>query len=214
MSETIKVLTRILTDILTAFYQPLGFSVLFSVFALFFYLYAYDASNAGKGWKIASLTWIRNFKESIFFRKLYFLVLITIMILFRTLLNRNLWLNPLSNIMGGWWIWETLEDGTKNLTTECIENIVLFVPFTGMLMWTMKEKIVKRERFKDIVWKSTEIAFCFSIGIEFLQLIMRLGTFQFADIFYNTIGGMVGGMFYWIGWKLKNKWHTIFKRRL
>ena len=41
------------------------------------------------------------------------------MILFRTLLNRNLWLNPLSNVMGGWGIWETV-NGEQKLTTECM----------------------------------------------------------------------------------------------
>ena len=27
------------------------------------------------------------------------------MILFRTLLNRTIWLNPLSNVIGDWWIY-------------------------------------------------------------------------------------------------------------
>ena len=45
------------------------------------------------------------------------------MILFRTLLNRNMWMNPLSDVMGGWWIWEKQSDGTVTLTTECFENI-------------------------------------------------------------------------------------------
>ena len=44
---------------------------------------------------------------------------VTSMILFRTLLNRNLWMNLLSKIMGGWGIWET-KNGEQVLTTECI----------------------------------------------------------------------------------------------
>ena len=47
------------------------------------------------------------------------------MILFRTLLNRNLWLNPLS-IKGGWGIWETV-NGERTLTTECIHHIAIIV---------------------------------------------------------------------------------------
>ena len=108
MQDPIKVLAKILTNILTALYEPFGFSLLISFLALFFYLYAYEPTHAGKGWKSAIVTWYQKFKESAFFRKLFLLVFVTSMILFRTLLNRNLWMNPLSNVMGGWGIWETV----------------------------------------------------------------------------------------------------------
>lgn len=56
------------------------------------------------------------------------------MILFRTLLNRNLWMNPLSKVMGGWGIWETV-NGEQKLTTECIENVIMMVPFSAIVIW-------------------------------------------------------------------------------
>ena len=37
--EVIKVLAKILTNILTALYEPFGFSLLLSFLAMFFYLY-------------------------------------------------------------------------------------------------------------------------------------------------------------------------------
>ena len=40
------------------------------------------------------------------------------------------------------------------------------------------------------------LAFIFSVSIEMLQLLLRLGTFQLSDIFYNTVGGVVGGLMY------------------
>lgn len=101
MKETIDLLGKILTNILTALYEPFGFSLLLSFLAMFFYLYAYEPIHAGKGWKSAIVTWYQKFKESVFFRKLFFLAFVTSLILFRTLLNRNLWMNPLSDIMGG-----------------------------------------------------------------------------------------------------------------
>ena len=104
--------------------------------------------------------------------------------------------------MGGWWIWEVGQDGSKTLTTECFENIVLMFPFTLLLMWTMKEKMVKKICFWNIVKKSTQVAFIFSLTIELLQLFLRLGTFQFSDIFYNALGGCLGGIVYWIGLKI------------
>ena len=121
------------------------------------------------------------------------MVFVTSMILFRTLLNRNLWMNPLSKIMGGWGIWET-KNGEQVLTTECIENVIMMVPFSAVMMWTFEEKI--GISWKKILWQSGKIAFIFSISIEMLQLLLRLGTFQLSDIFYNTVGGMIGGLIY------------------
>ena len=101
IKETIDLFGKILTNILTALYEPFGFSLLLSFLAMFFYLYAYEPNAAGKGWKSAIVTWYQKFKESVFFRKMFLLVFVTSMILFRTLLNRNLWMNPLSNSYGG-----------------------------------------------------------------------------------------------------------------
>mgnify|MGYP000529603399 CR=1 FL=1 len=162
MQEPIKVLAKILTNILTALYEPFGFSLLLSFLAMFFYLYAYESMGAGKGWKNAIVTWYQKFKESVFFRKLFFLAFVTSLILFRTLLNRQLWMNPLSDVMGGWGIWETVNGEQKK-----------------------------------ILWQSGKIAFIFSISIEMLQLFLRLGTFQLSDLFYNTVGGMIGGLMYY-----------------
>ena len=64
---------------------------------MFFYLYAYEPIHAGKGWKSAIVTWYQKFKESEFFRKLFFLAFVTSLILFRTLLNRQLWMRTLGS---------------------------------------------------------------------------------------------------------------------
>lgn len=204
MKAFFEILNKIITNVLTAIYQPFAFALLLAFFTLFFYLYAYHPVNAGKGWKPALGTWITEFRTNCFFRKLFLLAFFSSMILFRTLLNRDIWLNPLSDVMGGWGIWKVSSDGTKELTTECIENIILMFPFTSVLMWTMKEKLVKVISLRTIAFKSAEIAFCFSLTIEFLQLFLRLGTFQLSDLFYNTLGGCLGGVAYWIAWKIRH----------
>ena len=84
--------------------------------------------------------------------------------------------------------------GEQKLTTECIENVIMMMPFSSVVMWTFGEKI--GNGWKKILWESGKIAFIFSISIEMLQLLMRLGTFQLSDIFYNTVGGMIGGLMY------------------
>ena len=191
--NVIEVLAKILRNILTALYEPFGFSLLLSFLSMFFYLYAYEPQEAGKGWKSAIVTWYQKFKESVFFRKLFFLAFVTSLVLFRTLLNRSQWMNPLADIMGGWGIWEIV-NGERQLTTECIENVIMMVPFSAVVLWTFGEKIGNGG--KKILWQSGKIAFGYSISIEMLQLLLRLGTFQLSDIFYNTVGGLLGGLMY------------------
>ena len=163
---------------------------------------AYEPIHAGKGWKSAIVTWYQKFKESVFFRKLFLLAFVTSLILFRTLLNRQLWMSPLSDVMGGWGIWETV-NGEQQLTTECIENVIMMMPFSAVVMWTFGEKI--GNSWKKILWQSGKIAFIFSISIEMLQLLLRLGTFQLSDIFYNTVGGMIGGLMYCAVMKVRKR---------
>ena len=160
MKESIGLLGKIFTNILTAIYEPFGFSLLLSFLAMFFYLYAYEPIHDGEGWKSAIVTWYQKFKGSVSFRKLFLLAFVISMILFRTLLNRNLWMNPLSNVMGGWGIWETV-NGEQKLTTECIENVIMMVPFSAVVMWTFGEKI--GNGWKKILRYSGKIAFMINI---------------------------------------------------
>ena len=176
--NVLEVLAKILRNILTALYEPFGFSLLLSFLAMFFYLYAYEPQEAGKGWKSAIVTWYQKFKESVFFRKLFFLAFVTSLVLFRTLLNRSQWMNPLSDVMGGWGIWETV-NGEQKLTTECIENVIMMMPFSAVVMWTFGRKI--GNSWKKILWYSGKIAFIFSISIEMLQLLRRLVFYEKSD---------------------------------
>ncbi len=190
-------ITKILKSVLTAFYQPFWFAVILSVFFMFFLLYAKE-----HGWKKSIRIWRDKFKESSCFRRWFFLTFYTAMILFRTLLNRNMWMNPLSDIMGGWWIY----DSEGELTTECIENVMLMIPFTVLLLWALKTRQTDScVKLKNIVWQSVKITLIFSVSIEFLQLFLRLGTFQLSDIFYNTLGGFLGGVIYWAAYRLKHR---------
>ena len=111
-------------------------------------------------------------------------------------------MNPLSDVMGGWGIWETV-NGEQKLTTECIENVIMMVPFSAVVAWTFQEKMEKG--WKKILWYSGKIACVFSISIEMLQLLLRLGTFQLSDIFYNTVGGVVGGLAYYVAMKARKR---------
>ena len=194
----LEVIKKIITNVLIALYQPFNFAVLMTIMVMFLYLYAKEY-----GWKKVVNHWLNTFKTDEHFRHVFLLAFYTIMILFRTLLNRNMWVNPVSNVLGVWGLYT--DEG--QMTTETLENLALFIPFTILLLWSYKERIVgKTVNFLTILWQSVKIVFLFSISIEFLQLFLRLGTFQFSDLFYNTIGGGVGGLIYWMGYKLHNKY--------
>lgn len=193
----IEIIKKIIENVLVALYQPFGFSVIMAVLLMFLYMYIKE-----RGWKVVIRQWFDEFKGSSIFRRMFLLVFYSTMILFRTLLNRDMWRNPVSNVIGIWGIY----DADGNLTTEVIENLVLFIPFTILLLWCFREQIIgETVRIVIVLWKSTVVVLMFSFTIEFVQLFLRLGTFQLSDLFYNTLGGLIGGIIYWCGYKITHR---------
>lgn len=194
------IIGKIIIDILTSIYQPFWFAILLSIMTMFFYLYVKCPEGAGKGWKAAVYTWVGHFKKDREFRKKYILFFYITMVLFKTLINRNMWMNPLSDVWGVWGIYTyNSVTGQRVLTSECIENFLLFMPYIILIFWNFEEKIFgKKVYIGKIVLESIKIAFLSSLTIELLQLLLRLGTIQISDLFFNTVGGLVGGIIYFL----------------
>lgn len=195
------IVSKIISNVLIAFYQPFWFAL----FATFLVSALYLENIKGKGCIIALKKMVKDWKVSFLsdkhFREQFFFSFYVVLILFRTLLNRYFLVNPLSDVLGGW----TLKNSKGELSTEPIENFILFIPFVILLLLTSKEKFLKgKYNLRTILWKSVKIVFLFSISIEFIQLFLHLGTFQFSDVFYNTLGGLVGAFIYWIASKLRH----------
>lgn len=193
MVETIG---NMISNVLTALYQPFWFSLLAAVLLMFFYLYSKE-----HGWKTSIQKWMNEFKSKKEFRRLFCLAFFVMIMLMRTLLNRNMWTNPVSDVMGGWTLWD--EDG--ELTTEAIENVLLMIPYTALFLWALKDRLLKKMSLGGALWQGVKWAFLTSAAIEFLQLFLRLGTFQLSDIFYNTLGGFLGSFIYYIGYRIKKR---------
>lgn len=203
ISIVYSILKNTTTDILTTFYQYFWFSLIIAVLVMFAYMYCFDEERLERGLKPAFRMWGRRFVSSSHFRRMFFLAFYTGMVLFRTLINRNLWFNPLQNIMGGWPLWKTAADGSIHITTDSLENVLMLLPLICLLYMTERDRILKKMNVFYVCWKSAWISFVISISIESLQLILRLGTFQISDLCYNTLGGMAGGLIYWLVWKIK-----------
>lgn len=200
-----QIISNIIRNVVTALYQPFWAAMVMAFSSMFVYLYAKEHQ-----WKIGDFfgntikVWRNEFCSSSSFRRTFLLVFYTTMILFRTLLNRQIWFDPLGKIMDGWTLFA--EDGT--LTTESIENVMLFVPFAILLLWALRTKLFGNEvRLKKVLWTSFKVIGTFSLSIEFLQVLLHVGTFQLSDLCYNTLGGMFGGGIYWIlyRWKCRAK---------
>ncbi len=204
-------LNSILSNVLISLYQPFGFALLLAVLFMFVWKNYHSV-------KEAVVQWVGWFKTERKFRKMFLLSFYTVMILCKTLINRTMWLNPLSNVIGFWGLHKLNAAGEVVFTTEVLENLALFIPFTILLLWTYRDKILSRGK-KDnenesskgeiklgkVLFQSTKIVFLFSFTIEFLQLLLRLGTWQLSDLFYNTLGGFIGGLLYYIGWRVASK---------
>mgnify|MGYP002584535273 FL=1 len=200
-SKIIEIFNKIFYSVLLALYQPFWNAILLAFLVMFLYLYAKEHE-----WKKNNLlrnmfaTWWETFKISSNFRRTFLLAFYTAMILLKTVLNRAIWPDPLEKIFGGWGLYEN-----GQFTTESIENFILFVPFSGLLLWAFQKELLgesKKIWFGKTVWQVIKIVAVFSFMIEFAQLLFHLGTFQISDLTYNTLGGAVGGVIYCIGYKI------------
>ena len=196
-----EVIKKIVTNILIAFYQPFLFAVLLSVFFMFMYLYVRYPEESKNKWVDALKVWIIQLRYDLSFRKMFYLVFCCTMILFRTLINRSITINPLEDVWGVWSIYKyDANIGQTILTTECIENVILFIPYIILVFCNFRHRLFRKKlKGYQIIKQSFIISFASSFVIESLQLILHVGTFQISDLFFNTLGGIIGGIIYFIG---------------
>lgn len=91
--------------------------------------------------------------------------------------------------------------GTEAFLLNVVGNVVAFVPF-GFFF-----PIVSRRgrKWYNTTWFGFGMSFC----IETIQLVCKVGSFDVDDLFLNTIGGVVGYLFYRMvqGARIRRKLH-------
>lgn len=183
----------ILYNVLSAFGQAFGFSFLLAVLFMFFYMQCRQ-----DGLKSTLTKWIREFKEKKDFRKVFLLAFYVALVLFRTLFNRFAWTNPLQNVIGIFGLY----NANGELTTEAIENVILFIPLIFLWLWVADKQELT---FIKTLSYATRNALLCSFLIEMAQLLLRVGQVQISDLVYNTLGGIIGGVCYWTTILVKKK---------
>ena len=127
-------------------------------------------------------------------------VLYTYMVLFRTWIDRPYWEKPLEKMFGSWGLYTDKGE----FTTEAIENGMLLFPFTWLMGMVLREKWKERSA-ASVLYRLTFSGFFMSLFIEAVQVLWKRGTFQFSDLFYNTAGGMLGGVFFLVFRQLQKR---------
>lgn len=183
----------IMKDLLTMLYQYAGISTILTVLFLFMWKQAEEAS-----WRQIGRNIITQLKDKSW-QKRFVSTLYTVFVLQRTLFNRSPWGNPLGNIIGHW---EFFVNGVPNY--DMFENFMLFIPLYPIVRISGISRYIKHWR-KYLLLSILIIPLECSLGIELIQLMTRAGTFQLSDIVYNTIGGVVGGIIYWITHTVKHR---------
>ncbi len=123
-------------------------------------------------------------EKALFFLYAFFLARITI-------LERDYFYDPLCRVFDKGWIITQNELGEWDF--DAINNLLLLLPYI-FFMFRAFPKIISNKSLKKVLISSFVISLCTSLFIENCQLIFSIGTFQFADITYNTISGILGGI--------------------
>lgn len=130
-----------------------------------------------------------SFKKRKFRYVFYYFVYLYI-IFSRTVIQRQSNYEPLSDVFGGWTIFQHKYTG---LDYQVIGNVIMFIPLTLLLAAVLKQ-------YNFITKKSLLIclgsSFAYSLFIELCQLITKRGTFQISDLVWNTLGGLIGFVIY------------------
>lgn len=78
--------------------------------------------------------------------------------------------------------------GWKIVVLNLAGNVVAFMPFGFFVPRILSRKV---NFFKIFI-----MSFGFSLGVELIQLVTKLGSFDVDDILLNTIGGVLGYFVY------------------
>lgn len=200
-----KSINQILSDILMNIYTYCFVSFLLAVLTS-----ALLAIVKSKGIKFLFNLIVGNIKKSDLIKQTIYLFFVYL-ILNRTVIGRNVWVNPWSDVLGGWSIF--MEDGSLNV--DFIENIMLFIPLGFMYNWAYHDseflginKIISKTDMNTEFHLNNKISpikktlfglLLFSFSIECTQLMLKIGIFQLSDIFCNTVGGALGTAIYILG---------------
>ncbi len=77
-------------------------------------------------------------------------------------------------------------NGNKDIMQQSIMNIAFFYPF-GFLLSCLDIELIKKRKWLIVIF-----AMLFSLCVEIMQYIFRLGYAEIDDVIHNTLGAFIG----------------------
>lgn len=82
------------------------------------------------------------------------------------------------------------EIGFYNVMINLVGNVVAFIPFGALIRWVIN---------RSVKWYVViGYTFLFSLSVELLQLVAKVGSFDVDDLILNTLGGLMGYFVYYL----------------
>lgn len=94
--------------------------------------------------------------------------------------------------------------GTKVVMMNLVGNVAIFIPFGFILPWASRYT-----NFLQTAWHTL----LFSLIIECVQLVTRIGSFDVDDLLLNTIGGCIGYITFFICCKIRRRYVSRKSRK-
>lgn len=123
--------------------------------------------------------------------KLCVLLLYVVFILYEVIFNRSVSELPRFNFRPFWSYSGFSQPGMR---WQIYMNVFLFIPFGFLLPWSLKRGF----------FFSVFVGFVFSFCVELSQLVFRLGFCEIDDIIHNTLGCIIGFMYYLLLIRIKS----------
>lgn len=80
--------------------------------------------------------------------------------------------------------------GALSVIINLLGNVVAFMPFGALIRWVVDRKMHW--------YQAVGYTFLFSLCVELLQLVAKVGVFDVDDLILNTLGGLAGFWCYYI----------------
>lgn len=101
-----------------------------------------------------------------------------------TILNREIGDEYLIEWMPFWSYLDLLSKWSVPMLVQMLYNVLVFIPW-GFLL---PEMVCIKRKIRMVLLS----AFGLSFGIEIIQLVFKLGLFEFDDVFHNVLGAVIG----------------------
>ena len=194
MMRLVAALATIVGDILEAFFVPLPLALAVAVaVTLAPFVRRQHAAHVGGALGAGARAWAAALRGDAALRGEGALVTFIVLVASRTLMGRGYWSDPLCVLWEGW----GLHDSDGSFTGEGFENLLLLMPVAVALL----DVLLRRRASRHPLGLAIVSTGLLSLLIETCQLVLHVGTFQVADLVYNTLGGALAAAGYWQWWR-------------